>query len=94
MVRSRSGFLGTLGLPGVTYVLRKAGSVARRPGLSSVIRLYNSIRLFSTGVAVSIRMNFFWSESTSLQLALERFLRQWASSTTTMSQGTSAMALA
>jgi hypothetical protein len=39
-------------------------------------------------------MNFFCSESTSCQLALERLLRQWASSTITMSQGTAAMEVA
>jgi hypothetical protein len=50
--------------------------------------VYNSSRLFSTGVAVSIRMNFFCSRSTSCQLALVRLFRQWASSTITMSQGT------
>lgn len=94
MLRRYSGFFGDFGLPGVTYALRNSASVASRPGFSSVIRLYSSMRLFSTGVAVSIRMNFLCSESTSCQLALARFLRQCASSTITISQATAPMAAA
>ncbi len=87
--RRRSGLRGDFGLPGRINSLRNSVSVASNPGFSTVIRLYSSRRLFSTGVAVSIRMNFFWREFTSFQFELVRFFRQCASSTITMSQGTS-----
>ena len=53
--------------------------------MSRVMRLYSSMRLFSTGVAVSSRRNRFLSEFTSFQFRVFLFLRWWASSTITMS---------
>ena len=54
---------------------RKVVAVFSWPGFRRVIKLYNSIRLFSTGVAVSKSKNRFFKELTSFQLRVFRFFR-------------------
>ena len=62
-------------------------AVLNRPGSSSVTRLYNSSRLFCTGVAVSSRMYCRCrAAKANFQACVFRFRRWWASSTMIMSQ--------
>ena len=85
-ILSRSRLRGSRGLPRVTNCFLKSASVFKWPGASSVSRLYNSTRLFCTGVAVSRNMNRRCSEFTTCQFCVARFLQWWASSTMTRSQ--------